>query len=143
MDETGSNPKVQLYSTDLDDDAIAAARTGLYTPNIAQDVSPERLRRFFTKEDSGYRVRKEVRDMVVFATQSVIKDPPFSRLDLLACRNLMIYLEPELQNRLIPIFHHALKPGGVLFLSPSESIGDHTELFEPIANGSSTAPRRR
>lgn len=132
MNETGSNPKVQLYSTDLDDDAIAAARTGLYTPNIAQDVSPERLRRFFTKEDSGYRVRKEVRDMVVFATQSVIKDPPFSRLDLLACRNLMIYLEPELQNRVIPIFHHALKPGGVLFLSPSESIGDHTELFEPI-----------
>jgi two-component system, chemotaxis family, CheB/CheR fusion protein len=95
-------------------------------------VTPERLRRFFAKEDNGYRVNKEIREMVVFAVQSVVKDPPFTRLDLLACRNLLIYLEPELQNRLIPAFHYALKPGGVLFLSPSESIGAHTELFEPI-----------
>jgi two-component system CheB/CheR fusion protein len=132
MDEAPHHFKVQLYSTDLDDDAIATARVGLYPPNIAQDVTPERLRRFFTKEDSGYRVSKEIREMVVFAVQSVIKDPPFTRLDLLACRNLLIYLEPELQNRLIPAFHYALRPGGVLFLSPSESIGGHTELFEPI-----------
>ncbi|MFM9916743.1 MAG: chemotaxis protein CheB [Rhizobacter sp.] len=132
MDETHRDINVQLYSTDLDDDAIGVARAGLYPANIAQDVSPERLRRFFTKEDSGFRVKKEIREMVVFATQSVIKDPPFTRLDLLACRNLMIYLEPELQDRLIPAFHYALKPGGVLFLSPSESVGNHTELFEPI-----------
>ncbi|HYN59012.1 MAG TPA: chemotaxis protein CheB [Rubrivivax sp.] len=132
MDEARQHFKVQLYSTDLDDDAIVKARAGLYPPNIAQDVTPERLRRFFTKEDSGYRVNKEIREMVVFAVQSVIKDPPFTRLDLLACRNLLIYLEPELQNRMIPAFHYALKPGGVLFLSPSESIGGHTELFEPI-----------
>ena len=133
MDSSHREFKVQLYSTDLDDDAIVTARAGLYPPNIAQDVSPERLRRFFIKEDNGYRVKKEIREMVVFAVQSVIKDPPFTRLDLLACRNLMIYLEPELQNRLIPAFHYALKPGGVLFLSPSESVGSHTELFDPIS----------
>ena len=124
--------KVQIYSTDLDDDAIAIARAGFYPLNIAQDVTPERLRRFFIKEDAGYRVKKEIREMVVFAVQNVIKDPPFTKLDLLSCRNLMIYLEAELQNRLIPAFHYALKPGGVLFLSPSESIGNHTELFSSL-----------
>jgi len=132
MDESHREFKTQIYSTDLDEDAIAVARAGIYPPNIAQDVAPERLRRFFIKEDAGYRVKKEIREMVVFATQSVIKDPPFTKLDLLSCRNLMIYLEPELQNRVIPAFHYALKPGGVLFLSPSESIGNHVELFAPL-----------
>ena len=132
MDETHNEFKTQIYSTDLDDDAIALARAGIYPPNIAQDVAPERLRRFFIKEDAGYRVKKEIREMVVFATQSIIKDPPFTKLDLLSCRNLMIYLEPDLQNRVIPAFHYALKPGGVLFLSPSESIGNHTDLFLPL-----------
>ena len=132
MDQSHQEFKVQIYSTDLDDDAIAIARAGFYPPNIAQDVTPERLRRFFIKEDAGYRVKKEIREMVVFAIQNVIKDPPFTKLDLLSCRNLMIYLEPELQNRLIPAFHYALKPGGVLFLSPSESIGNHTELFSSL-----------
>ena len=98
------------------------ARAGTYPPNIVQDVLPERLHRFFVKDEAGYRVKKEIREMVVFAIQNVIKDPPFTRLDLVSCRNLMIYLEPELQERLIPAFHYALKPGGVLFLSPSESI---------------------
>jgi len=132
MDETNREFKVQLYATDLDDDAIASARAGLYPPNIAQDITPERLRRFFIKEDAGYRVKKNIREMVVFAVQNVIKDPPFTRLDLLCCRNLMIYLEPVIQNRLIPAFHYALKPDGVLFLSPSESIASHPELFAPI-----------
>ena len=132
MDETHQDFKTQIYSTDLDEDAIAMARVGIYPPNIAQDVTPERLRRFFLKEDAGFRVKKEIREMVVFATQNVIKDPPFTKLDLLSCRNLMIYLEPELQNRLIPAFHYALKPGGVLFLSPSESIGNHVDLFTPL-----------
>ncbi len=132
MDQSHQEFKVQIYSTDLDDDAIAIARAGFYPPNIAQDVTPERLRRFFIKEDAGFRVKKEIREMVVFAIQNVIKDPPFTKLDLLSCRNLMIYLEPELQNRLIPAFHYALKPGGVLFLSPSESIGNHTELFSSL-----------
>ncbi len=132
MDDTHKEFKTQIYSTDLDEDAIAVARAGIYPPNITQDVAPERLRRFFTKEDAGYRVRKEIREMVVFAIQNVIKDPPFTKLDLLSCRNLMIYLEPELQNRVIPAFHYALKQGGVLFLSPSESIGNHTDLFSPL-----------
>ncbi|QDL36869.1 chemotaxis protein CheB [Rhodoferax sediminis] len=129
MDGTQQEYKVQLYATDLDDDAIAIARAGVYPANIAQDVTPEHLRRFFVKEEDGYRVKKEIREMVVFAVQNVIKDPPFTKLDLLSCRNLMIYLEPELQDRLILAFHYALRPGGVLFLSPSESIGNHSEQF--------------
>lgn len=129
MEENHCEFRVQLYATDLDDDAIIFARAGIYPPNIAQDITADRLSRFFFKEDNGYRVKKEIREMVVFAVQSVIKDPPFTKLDLLCCRNLMIYLEPELQNRLIPAFHYALKPGGVLFLSPSESTGNHPELF--------------
>ena len=129
MDETNQEFKVQIYSTDLDDDAISTARAGIYPYNIVQDVSAERINRFFIKDDAGYRIKKEIREMVVFAIHNVIKEPPFTRLDLLSCRNLMIYLEPELQNRLIPLFHYALKLGGVLFLSPSESIGNHTELF--------------
>lgn len=133
MEETQRDFKVQIYATDLDDDAIAVARAGLYPPNITADVSPERLRRFFVKEDAGFRIKKDVREMLVFAIQNIIKDPPFTRLDLLTCRNLMIYLEPELQNRLIPAFHYAIKPGGVLFLSPSESIGSHSDLFTALS----------
>jgi two-component system CheB/CheR fusion protein len=132
MEQSQQQFKVQIYSTDLDGDSIAIARAGVYPPNIAQDVTPERLRRFFIKEEAGYRVKKEIREMVVFAIQNVIKDPPFTKLDLLSCRNLMIYLEPELQNRLMPMFNYALKPGGVLFLSSSESIGNHTGLFTAL-----------
>jgi len=149
MDQTRREFKIQMYATDLDEEAIAVARAGSYPPNIAQDITPERLRRFFIKDDAGYRVKKEIREMVVFAIQSVIKDPPFTKLDLLSCRNLMIYLEPELQSHLTPTFHYSLKQDGVLFLSPSESIGNHHELFTPInrkwkiyrANHSSTSTR--
>ncbi|WP_310386466.1 chemotaxis protein CheB [Roseateles sp.] len=126
---------IQIFATDLDDEAIALARAGRYPAGIANDVTPERLRRFFTKEDdaaAGFKVTKELRDMVVFAVQNVIKDPPFSRLDLLSCRNLMIYLEPELQRRLIHSFHGALQPQGVLFVSTSESISNQAELFAPL-----------
>ncbi|MDO9286202.1 MAG: chemotaxis protein CheB [Aquabacterium sp.] len=133
LDDLQLDLKVQLYSTDLDEDAIAVARVGLYPTNIAQDLTPERLRRHFSREPDGYRVKKEIREMVVFAVQSVTRDPPFTRLDLLACRNLLIYLQPELQDRLIRTFHYVLKPGGVLMLSPSESVGRHTDLFEPIS----------
>ncbi len=132
MDETRQEFKIQIYATDLDEDAIALARAGAYSPNIVQDVSPERLRRFFVKTEAGYRVKKEIREMVVFAVQNVIKDPPFTKLDLLACRNLLIYVEPDLQDRIITTFQYALRPGGVLFLSPSESIGRTTDLFKPI-----------
>ncbi len=132
MGEARHQYKIQIYSTDIDEDAIAVARSGTYPPNISIDLSPERLRRFFTKEESGYRIKKEIREMVVFAVQDLVKDPPFTRLDLLSCRNLLIYFEPELQNRLIPTFHYALNPGGILFLSPSESIGRFSDLFSPI-----------
>lgn len=132
MDEAKSEFSVQIYSTDIDDDAIASARSGFYTPNIAIDVSQERLRRFFVKEETGYRVKKEIREMIVFAIQNAIKDPPFTKLDLVSCRNLLIYLEPELQSRLIQSFHYSLRPGGVLFLSSSESIGNLTDLFSPV-----------
>jgi two-component system, chemotaxis family, CheB/CheR fusion protein len=132
MDEHNLAFKVQIYSTDLDDDAIAIARAGSYPPNIAQDVSPKRIQRYFIKEDNVFRVKKDIREMVVFAIQNAIKDPPFTKLDLLSCRNLMIYLEPELQDRLIRSFHYALKPAGILFLSPSESIGNHTDLFSSV-----------
>ena len=132
MDETRRELKVQLFGTDVDEDAIKEARSGRYPPNIAMDVSPDRLRRFFVREESGYGITKAIRDMVIFATQDVIKAPPFTRLDLVSCRNVLIYFEAELQSRLIPVFHYALKPGGVLFLSPSEGIGSHTDLFSAI-----------
>ena len=123
---------IQIYATDLDDDAVAVARVGHYPPNIAQDITPERLRRFFIKDDTGYKVKKDLRDAVVFAVQNLIQDPPFTKLDLLSCRNLLIYLETELQNRLIPNFHYALRPNGVLFLSTSESITNRPDLFTTI-----------
>ena len=132
MEDVRQEFKLQIYATDIDDDAIATARAGIYPPNIAIDVSPERLRRFFAKEETGYRIRKDIRETIVFATHNMIKDPPFTRLDMVSCRNVLIYMEPELQDRLLPVFHYALRPGGVLFLSPSESIGNHTDLFAPL-----------
>jgi two-component system CheB/CheR fusion protein len=128
----GSKCKVQLFATDLDAEAINIARAGFYSATIAQEMSPERLSRYFIAVEGGYRVTKEIREMIVFAVQNVIKDPPFTRLDLLCCRNLMIYLSAALQNRLIPIFHYSLKSQGVLFLSPSESIGSYATLFSPL-----------
>jgi len=132
MDEIKQEFKLQVYATDIDDDAIATARAGSYPANIAIDVSPERLRRFFAKEESGFRIKKEIREQVIFAIQNVIKDPPFTRMDLISCRNLLIYLDTELQNRVIPAFHYSLNPEGVLFLSPSEGIGNFTDLFAPL-----------
>src|SRR6266403_641930 len=122
---------VQIFATDLSDPGIEKARAGLYSRDIAQDVSPERLRRFFTEADGGYRISKPLRDMVVFAQQNVIADPPFSRLDLISCRNLLIYLEPVLQKHVLPILHYALKPTGVLWLGTSETPGSSSDLFAP------------
>ena len=133
MGETGRVYKVQIYGTDIDDDSIAAARAAVYPDNIAIDVTPERLKRYFIREETGYRIRKEIRETVIFATQNAIQDPPFTRLDLLSCRNLLIYLEPVVQDRLIPMFHYALKPDGVLFLSPSESIGVYDDFFKVVS----------
>ncbi|MCA9690189.1 MAG: hypothetical protein KC636_11310, partial [Myxococcales bacterium] len=132
MDELDHPLSVQLYATDLDPEAIDIARAGTYPQGIANDVSRQRLARFFHAEEDRFRIRKEIRDMVIFAPQDLIADPPFTRLDLLSCRNLLIYLESELQRRLIPLFHYALKPGGLLLLGSSESIGGYGLLFEPL-----------
>ena len=125
---------LQIFATDLDREAIDKARQGLFSDNIAADVSPERLKRFFTKEERGYRVRKEIREMVIFASQNLLMDPPFTRLDILSCRNLLIYLTTEVQKKLIALFHYSLNPGGILFLGSAETIGGRTDLFEPINN---------
>ncbi|HVQ14296.1 MAG TPA: chemotaxis protein CheB, partial [Vicinamibacterales bacterium] len=123
---------LQVFATDLNEALLEKARQALYAPSVAQDLSPERLRRFFVEEKNGYRVSKGLREKVVFARQNVISDPPFSRMDVISCRNLLIYFEPELQKRVFPVFHYALKPGGFLCLGASESIGAFTELFEPL-----------
>ncbi|MDB6004304.1 MAG: chemotaxis protein, partial [Prosthecobacter sp.] len=127
------NFSLQIYATDLDKDAIDKARVGLFPENIVADVSPARLTRFFVKEEGGYRVNKEIRSMVVFAPQNLIMDPPFTKLDILSCRNLLIYLTPELQKKLFPMFHYSLNPGGVLFLGSAESVGNFTHLFTPLS----------
>nr|WP_319540448.1 chemotaxis protein CheB [uncultured Methanospirillum sp.] len=132
LEDLEKDCKVQIYSTDIAEDVIAVARKGFYPPNIAADISPERLKKYFIRQDAGFQINKDIREMVIYATQDLIKDPPFTRLDLLSCRNLLIYLESELQSRLIPAFHYALKPGGILFLSSSESIGGFQDLFKQI-----------
>ena len=131
-DDTPGGAELQVFATDLNNTLLDKARHGLYAKSLAEDVSPERLRRFFVEEDGGYRVSKPLREQIVFARQNVIGDPPFSRMDLISCRNLMIYLEPRLQEKLIPTFHYALKMVGFLFLGASESVGQFTELFELI-----------
>ncbi|MGH7180782.1 MAG: CheR family methyltransferase, partial [Nitrospiraceae bacterium] len=114
---------VQIFASDLDSRAIEQARAGLYPVGIAGDIAPERLQRFFTKEDSSYRVKKEIRDLVVFATHNLLTDAPFTKLDLLSCRNLLIYLEAKAQHKILPLFHYSLKSNGILFLGSSETIG--------------------
>lgn len=134
--------KLQIFATDLDRDAIDKARQGVYPANIAADVSAERLRRYFIQEGTGYRIGKEIREMVTFATQNVIMDPPFTKLDILICRNLLIYLTPELQKKLLPLFHYSLNPGGILFLGSAETVSTFTNLFAPL-NTKSRLFRRR
>jgi two-component system CheB/CheR fusion protein len=128
----GTPLNVQIFGTDVDPRAIETARTGFYPAGIVNDVTPERLERFFVKEDHGYRVRKDLRDLVVFATHNVLADPPFSKLDVLSCRNLLIYLENVAQQRLLRLFHHALNAGGLLFLGPSESVEEARDLFTSL-----------
>jgi two-component system CheB/CheR fusion protein len=126
--------RIQVFATDLDGHAIQQARTGLFPSNIAADLSPERLMRFFVQEPDGgsYRIHKAIRDMLIFSEQNVVRDPPFSRLDLVSCRNLLIYLGGELQKKLIPMFHYALNPGGTLFLGSSETVGEFVDLFATV-----------
>ncbi len=124
--------QVQIFATDIDETALATARDGFYTLNDAADVSPDRLRRFFTPESEGYRVKRELREMVLFAMHNVIKDPPFSRLDMITCRNILIYLNGGAQNRVMETFHFALNPGCYLFLGSSESVDGANDLFVPV-----------
>ena len=115
-------PKIQIFATDIDERGLETARKGRYPESIAEHVSPERLERFFIKQDGTYQVKREVRERCIFSNHSFIKDPPFSRLDLISCRNVMIYLGSDLQQKMIPLFHYALRPGGYLFLGPSENV---------------------
>jgi two-component system CheB/CheR fusion protein len=124
---------MQIFATDLDQDGIDAARRAVYPARIATEMTPERLQRFFIKDGSDYRVVKEIREMVTFATQNVIMDAPFTKLDILICRNLLIYLTPDLQQQLVPLFHYSLKPGGILFLGSAESINTFTDRFAPLS----------
>lgn len=125
---------VQVFATDVDEAALDTARQGIYPENIATDVSPDRLAQFFTRATDGrYHVSKALREIVVFARQSLITDAPFSKLDLIVCRNVLIYLEPEVQKKVLALLHFSLNEGGALFLGPSETIGRHTDLFEPVS----------
>ncbi|ADB15876.1 MCP methyltransferase/methylesterase, CheR/CheB with PAS/PAC sensor [Pirellula staleyi DSM 6068] len=129
------NPcRLQIFATDIDEPALEIARRGLYPDEIAADVSPERLARFFTRVDEvHWQVSKQLRETVTFAFQNLIADAPFSRMDVISCRNVLIYLEPDVQRKVLALLHFALKPGGYLFLGPSETIGRQTELFEPVS----------
>jgi two-component system CheB/CheR fusion protein len=133
LEEQKSPLGIQLFGTDVSERAVERARAGVYENSIEGDVGPERLRRFFTSLGAGsFQISKTVRDLCVFARQDVTRDPPFSRIDLLSCRNLLIYLGPVLQKRVIPSFHYALKPGGYLLLGPSESVDGFSHLFRLV-----------
>jgi PAS domain S-box-containing protein len=124
---------VKLFATDVAEGVLGPARAGMYPASIAQDVTPERLERWFTMEDDTYRIKKTLREMITFAPQNLLQDPPFSRLDLISCRNLLIYIEPEMQKRLLGLFHFALRQGGYLFLGSAESITGQENLFESVS----------
>ncbi len=124
--------ELQIFATDLNADAIAAARSGRFAAAIARDLTPQRLARFFSEQPDGYQIDKRIRDMVLFAQHDVILDPPFTRLDLLSCRNLLIYFSAALQRRLVPLFHYSLRAGGALMLGSSETVGRAQSLFAPV-----------
>ena len=128
--------KLQIFATDLDQDAIEIARRGFYSNSIKADISTDRLEKFFTADGNGYRINKEIREMVIFAPQNIAMDPPFTKLDILCCRNLLIYLNQELQNKLIPIFYYTLNNNGVLLLGNAETISGFNHLFSVIDNKS-------
>ncbi|MCX6276528.1 MAG: PAS domain-containing protein [Bacteroidetes bacterium] len=126
------NLTLQIFATDLDHEAIEKARKGFFASNIAADVSPDRMNRFFSEEAEGYRVNTVIREMVVFATQNAIKDPPFTKLDILSCRNMLIYMEPELQKKLMALFNYSLNPGGIMILGTAETLGIQNVGFKEL-----------
>jgi two-component system CheB/CheR fusion protein len=131
-ERTDKHLDIKVFATDMADRTLANARNGIYPGGIEADVAPDRLGRFFEKEDATYRVRQDLRECVVFAPQNLLQDPPFSRLDIASCRNLLIYLEPEVQQRVLSLLHFGLREGGMLFLGNSETLGGSDELFEPL-----------
>jgi len=145
MEDCKENFKVQIFASDIDREAIDHARAGVYPSSIIADVSAERLAHFFDQEQpdgSTYRIRKTIRDMLIFSEHDLVKNPPFSKLDLICCRNLLIYMGPELQKKLMPLFHYALNAGGMLVLGSSESVGDFVNLFTPIERKSRIFQRK-
>jgi two-component system, chemotaxis family, CheB/CheR fusion protein len=125
-------PRVKVFATDIDEQGLDIARKGIYPEGIAEHVNPERLERFFIRKDHAYQVKREIRDICIFSNHSFIKDPPFSRLGLISCRNVMIYWGSDLQQKIMPVFHYALRSGGYLFLGPSETAAGHPELFQVL-----------
>lgn len=132
MEKAGIHVPVQVFATDIDMHAIEAARAGLYPESIAADITPPRLSRYFTRAENGYQISKQIRDMCLFAKQNVVKDPPFSRLDLISCRNLLIYLGPVLQKKVLGLLHYALKPSGFMMLGVAETIGKYADMFRTV-----------
>lgn len=128
----GLNIKIQVFATDIDSSAIDAARKGIFPASTVGGVSDERLERFFIRTDDSYQIKKDIRETVIFAQHNIITDPPFTKLDMVSCRNLLIYFAPELQTRLIPVFHYALNPDGILFLGSAETISGHSNLFSTV-----------
>lgn len=128
----GARYPLQIFATDLDADAIAQARQGFYSAHSVADISPERLARYFYAENNGYRIKNEICEMIIFASQNIINDPPFTRLDMISCRNLLIYFSADLQEKLLPLFHYALNPQGLLLLGSAESTGSFGYLFTPL-----------
>ena len=136
MNNPAARYTLQIFATDLDPDAIDSARLGVFGAGIEADVDAERLQRYFTRTESGYRIRKDLRNAIIFAQQNVISDPPFTKLDLLCCRNLLIYFNTKLQEHLIPLFHYALKPAGLLMLGSADTPGRFADLFAPLGGSS-------
>lgn len=129
LEDQGINPLIKIFATDINEAAIEKARNGIYKPSQVADVSPERLKRFFVQVEGGYQISKSVRELCIFAKQNLLSDPPFSKLDLITCRNVLIYLGSPVQKKLVPLFHYCLKSTGFLMLGTSETVGEFTNLF--------------
>ncbi|MDB5810715.1 MAG: histidine kinase [Betaproteobacteria bacterium] len=142
MDNVVGPPRVQIFATDIDDAAITTARLGIYPSTLVEGLGPARLERFFNKTQDGYAVARDIRQCCTFSAHNLLRDPPFSRMDLVSCRNLLIYLDAALQEAVIPVFHYALEPGGILLLGSAESASKHAELFAPIDKRSRIFQRR-
>ena len=142
LEERSHEISVQVFGTDISEIALDKARAGIYPASIAHDIPPDRMRRFFTKVNSSYQINKRIREMCIFAKQNLTRDPPFSKLDLISCRNVLIYLGPVLQKRVLRMFHYGLKPNGFLLLGSAESIGSHSDLFTIEDKGTKIYLRR-